>query len=159
MRSPDDLVWGVLAGAGKNPAAVRTCRLSIASAWKTATAWVTAAHVTDIPAGAMRVRWRLRAEETGIDVDALVAAAAPGPSGPEGARVVARASTDPGHDRPTANFFSQPQLEAVLAEAAESQATVTVRRGCEVVGRGLAPVAIIRASRAAAASGSRTQMT
>ncbi|MGW2173353.1 bifunctional 3-(3-hydroxy-phenyl)propionate/3-hydroxycinnamic acid hydroxylase MhpA [Streptomyces sp. NPDC001705] len=35
---------------------------------------------------------------------------------------------------PTANFFSQPQLEAVLAEAAEDQATVTVRRGCEVVG-------------------------
>ncbi|MEU9636330.1 bifunctional 3-(3-hydroxy-phenyl)propionate/3-hydroxycinnamic acid hydroxylase [Streptomyces tendae] len=35
---------------------------------------------------------------------------------------------------PTANFFSQPQLEAVLAEAAENQATVTVRRGCEVVG-------------------------
>ncbi|MFG3248848.1 bifunctional 3-(3-hydroxy-phenyl)propionate/3-hydroxycinnamic acid hydroxylase [Streptomyces sp. NPDC048187] len=35
---------------------------------------------------------------------------------------------------PTANFFSQPQLEAVLAEAAEAQATVTVRRGCEVVG-------------------------
>lgn len=33
---------------------------------------------------------------------------------------------------PTASFFSQPQLEAVLAEAAESQATVTVRRGCEV---------------------------
>ncbi|WP_406465961.1 bifunctional 3-(3-hydroxy-phenyl)propionate/3-hydroxycinnamic acid hydroxylase [Streptomyces sp. NBC_00111] len=35
---------------------------------------------------------------------------------------------------PTANFFSQPQLEAVLAEAAEGQATVTVRRGCEVTG-------------------------
>ncbi|MFH8802116.1 bifunctional 3-(3-hydroxy-phenyl)propionate/3-hydroxycinnamic acid hydroxylase [Streptomyces sp. NPDC017936] len=34
---------------------------------------------------------------------------------------------------PTANFFSQPQLEAVLAGAAENQATVTVRRGCEVV--------------------------
>ncbi|MFG3133828.1 bifunctional 3-(3-hydroxy-phenyl)propionate/3-hydroxycinnamic acid hydroxylase [Streptomyces tendae] len=33
---------------------------------------------------------------------------------------------------PTANFFSQPELEAVLAEAAESQDTVTVRRGCEV---------------------------
>ncbi|MGW7094694.1 bifunctional 3-(3-hydroxy-phenyl)propionate/3-hydroxycinnamic acid hydroxylase MhpA [Streptomyces sp. NPDC054874] len=35
---------------------------------------------------------------------------------------------------PTANFFSQPQLEAVLAEAAENLATVTVRRGCEVTG-------------------------
>ncbi|WP_107092072.1 MULTISPECIES: bifunctional 3-(3-hydroxy-phenyl)propionate/3-hydroxycinnamic acid hydroxylase [unclassified Streptomyces] len=35
---------------------------------------------------------------------------------------------------PTANFFSQPRLEAVLAGAAESQATVTVRRGCEVAG-------------------------
>ncbi|MGW7069415.1 bifunctional 3-(3-hydroxy-phenyl)propionate/3-hydroxycinnamic acid hydroxylase MhpA [Streptomyces sp. NPDC054872] len=35
---------------------------------------------------------------------------------------------------PIANFFSQPQLEAVLAEAAENQATVTLRRGCEVVG-------------------------
>ncbi|MER5951898.1 bifunctional 3-(3-hydroxy-phenyl)propionate/3-hydroxycinnamic acid hydroxylase [Streptomyces sp. NPDC001904] len=33
---------------------------------------------------------------------------------------------------PTASFFSQPQLESVLAKAAESQATVTVRRGCEV---------------------------
>ncbi|MFC8824255.1 bifunctional 3-(3-hydroxy-phenyl)propionate/3-hydroxycinnamic acid hydroxylase [Streptomyces sp. NPDC057137] len=33
---------------------------------------------------------------------------------------------------PTANFFSQPQLEAVLAKAAERQPTVTVRRGCEV---------------------------
>ncbi|QCW79036.1 hypothetical protein EQG64_21795 [Streptomyces sp. S6] len=48
VRSPNDLVWDVLAGAGKNPAAVRTCRLSIASAWKAATAWVTAANVTDI---------------------------------------------------------------------------------------------------------------
>lgn len=35
---------------------------------------------------------------------------------------------------PTANFFSQPQLEAVLTEAAENQSTVTVRRDCEVVG-------------------------
>ncbi|MEW5625432.1 bifunctional 3-(3-hydroxy-phenyl)propionate/3-hydroxycinnamic acid hydroxylase [Streptomyces hydrogenans] len=35
---------------------------------------------------------------------------------------------------PTANFFSQPQLEAVLAAAAERQPTVSVRRGCEVVG-------------------------
>ncbi|WP_367038882.1 bifunctional 3-(3-hydroxy-phenyl)propionate/3-hydroxycinnamic acid hydroxylase [Streptomyces sp. Je 1-332] len=35
---------------------------------------------------------------------------------------------------PTANFFSQPELEAVLAEAAESLASVTVRRGCEVTG-------------------------
>lgn len=34
---------------------------------------------------------------------------------------------------PTANFFSQPELEAVLAKAAESQASVTVRRGCEVM--------------------------
>ncbi|WP_326791687.1 hypothetical protein OHA79_03370 [Streptomyces sp. NBC_00841] len=29
VRSSYDLVWDVLAGAGKNPAAVRTCRLSI----------------------------------------------------------------------------------------------------------------------------------
>ncbi|MFG2674747.1 bifunctional 3-(3-hydroxy-phenyl)propionate/3-hydroxycinnamic acid hydroxylase [Streptomyces sp. NPDC048445] len=35
---------------------------------------------------------------------------------------------------PTANFFSQPQLEAVLAEAAADQPTVTVRRGREVTG-------------------------
>lgn len=35
---------------------------------------------------------------------------------------------------PTANFFSQPQLEAVLSEAAENQATVAVRRSCEVTG-------------------------
>ncbi|ALO08237.1 hypothetical protein AQF52_2642 [Streptomyces venezuelae] len=48
VRSPNDLVWDILAGAGKNPAAVRTCRLSIADAWKAATAWITAAHVTDI---------------------------------------------------------------------------------------------------------------
>ncbi|GAA3310886.1 hypothetical protein GCM10020295_79160 [Streptomyces cinereospinus] len=34
---------------------------------------------------------------------------------------------------PTANFFSQPQLEAVLANAVEGLATVTLRRGCEVV--------------------------
>ena len=34
---------------------------------------------------------------------------------------------------PTANFFSQPQLEAVLSEAAERQPTVTLHRGCEVV--------------------------
>lgn len=33
---------------------------------------------------------------------------------------------------PTANFFSQPQLEAVLTEAAAGQGTVAVRRGCEV---------------------------
>ncbi|MFI5856269.1 bifunctional 3-(3-hydroxy-phenyl)propionate/3-hydroxycinnamic acid hydroxylase [Streptomyces parvulus] len=33
---------------------------------------------------------------------------------------------------PTANFFSQPELEAVLTGAAESQDTVTVRRGLEV---------------------------
>ncbi|WP_107421735.1 MULTISPECIES: bifunctional 3-(3-hydroxy-phenyl)propionate/3-hydroxycinnamic acid hydroxylase MhpA [unclassified Streptomyces] len=33
---------------------------------------------------------------------------------------------------PTASFFSQPQLEGVLAKAAESRPTVTVRRGCEV---------------------------
>ncbi|MFB7031680.1 MULTISPECIES: bifunctional 3-(3-hydroxy-phenyl)propionate/3-hydroxycinnamic acid hydroxylase [unclassified Streptomyces] len=33
---------------------------------------------------------------------------------------------------PTASFFCQPQLEAVLAKAAESLPTVTVRRGCEV---------------------------
>ncbi|GHH54779.1 hypothetical protein [Streptomyces candidus] len=48
VRSANDLVWDVLAGAGKNPAAVRTCRLSIADAWKAATAWITAARVTDI---------------------------------------------------------------------------------------------------------------
>ncbi|MFE6888002.1 bifunctional 3-(3-hydroxy-phenyl)propionate/3-hydroxycinnamic acid hydroxylase [Streptomyces sp. NPDC057694] len=35
---------------------------------------------------------------------------------------------------PTASFFSQPDLEAVLARAAESLPTVTVRRGCEVTG-------------------------
>ncbi|MFK4548053.1 2-polyprenyl-6-methoxyphenol hydroxylase-like FAD-dependent oxidoreductase [Streptomyces tendae] len=34
---------------------------------------------------------------------------------------------------PTASFFSQPQLEAVLSRAAEEQSTVTVVRGCEVV--------------------------
>ena len=34
---------------------------------------------------------------------------------------------------PTASFFSQPELEAVLAEAAESRPTVAVRRGREVV--------------------------
>ncbi|MFJ6530543.1 bifunctional 3-(3-hydroxy-phenyl)propionate/3-hydroxycinnamic acid hydroxylase [Streptomyces longwoodensis] len=34
---------------------------------------------------------------------------------------------------PTASFFCQPQLEAVLAEAAEKLSTVTVRRGCEAV--------------------------
>ncbi|MGW5641105.1 bifunctional 3-(3-hydroxy-phenyl)propionate/3-hydroxycinnamic acid hydroxylase MhpA, partial [Streptomyces sp. NPDC003832] len=33
---------------------------------------------------------------------------------------------------PTASFFSQPQLEGVLAEAAERLPTVTVRRDCEV---------------------------
>ncbi|MEU8477116.1 bifunctional 3-(3-hydroxy-phenyl)propionate/3-hydroxycinnamic acid hydroxylase [Streptomyces hygroscopicus] len=35
---------------------------------------------------------------------------------------------------PTASFFCQPQLEAVLAEAAENLPAVTVRRGCEAVG-------------------------
>ncbi|WP_129284492.1 bifunctional 3-(3-hydroxy-phenyl)propionate/3-hydroxycinnamic acid hydroxylase [Streptomyces sp. GZWMJZ-114] len=35
---------------------------------------------------------------------------------------------------PTANFFSQPELEAVLAGAAEQLPTVTVHRGCEVTG-------------------------
>ncbi|WP_411070589.1 bifunctional 3-(3-hydroxy-phenyl)propionate/3-hydroxycinnamic acid hydroxylase [Streptomyces sp. cmx-4-25] len=34
---------------------------------------------------------------------------------------------------PTASFFSQPQLEAVLARAAEALPTVTVARGCEAV--------------------------
>uniref|UniRef100_A0AAU2VZB4 Bifunctional 3-(3-hydroxy-phenyl)propionate/3-hydroxycinnamic acid hydroxylase n=1 Tax=Streptomyces sp. NBC_00008 TaxID=2903610 RepID=A0AAU2VZB4_9ACTN len=33
---------------------------------------------------------------------------------------------------PTASFFSQPDLEAVLAKAAEELPTVTVARGCEV---------------------------
>ncbi|MET8029934.1 bifunctional 3-(3-hydroxy-phenyl)propionate/3-hydroxycinnamic acid hydroxylase [Streptomyces avermitilis] len=35
---------------------------------------------------------------------------------------------------PTASFFSQPQLEAVLSKAAQEVPTVTVRRNCEVVG-------------------------
>ncbi|WP_306322807.1 MULTISPECIES: bifunctional 3-(3-hydroxy-phenyl)propionate/3-hydroxycinnamic acid hydroxylase [unclassified Streptomyces] len=35
---------------------------------------------------------------------------------------------------PTANFFSQPELESVLAEAAEDLPTVSARRGCEVTG-------------------------
>ncbi|QUQ63980.1 bifunctional 3-(3-hydroxy-phenyl)propionate/3-hydroxycinnamic acid hydroxylase MhpA [Kutzneria sp. CA-103260] len=34
---------------------------------------------------------------------------------------------------PTANFFSQPELERVLAEAVEAQPTVDVRRGHELV--------------------------
>ncbi|OKJ46835.1 MobF family relaxase [Streptomyces sp. CB02115] len=39
-----------------------------------------AKHAAD--AGAMRASWRQRAEETGVDVDAMVAAAAPGPPDP-----------------------------------------------------------------------------
>ncbi|MFD5899631.1 MobF family relaxase [Streptomyces sp. NPDC060366] len=39
-----------------------------------------AKHAAD--ASAMRASWRQRAEDTGIDVDAMVAAAAPGPPGP-----------------------------------------------------------------------------
>jgi 2-polyprenyl-6-methoxyphenol hydroxylase-like FAD-dependent oxidoreductase len=35
---------------------------------------------------------------------------------------------------PTANFFSQPDLEKVLAEAVEAMPNVTLRRGAEVVG-------------------------
>lgn len=35
---------------------------------------------------------------------------------------------------PTANFFSQPQLEAVLAEAVTAMPNVTLQRGAEVVG-------------------------
>ncbi|MFA3842596.1 bifunctional 3-(3-hydroxy-phenyl)propionate/3-hydroxycinnamic acid hydroxylase MhpA [Streptomyces aureus] len=35
---------------------------------------------------------------------------------------------------PTASFFSQPQLEAVLSKAAQEVPTVTVHRDCEVVG-------------------------
>lgn len=35
---------------------------------------------------------------------------------------------------PTANFFSQPQLERVLAGAVEAMGTVTLQRGAEVVG-------------------------
>ncbi|WP_433678300.1 bifunctional 3-(3-hydroxy-phenyl)propionate/3-hydroxycinnamic acid hydroxylase [Nocardia sp. CA-119907] len=35
---------------------------------------------------------------------------------------------------PTANFFSQPELERVLAKAAEAISSVTVRRGVEVTG-------------------------
>ncbi|MDX2748531.1 MobF family relaxase [Streptomyces sp. NRRL_B-2557] len=40
-----------------------------------------AKHAAD--AGAMRESWRQRAEEAGVDVDAMVAAAAPGPPGPD----------------------------------------------------------------------------
>jgi len=35
---------------------------------------------------------------------------------------------------PTASFFSQPQLEAVLSKASQEVPSVTVRRNCEVVG-------------------------
>ncbi|MDX3055981.1 MobF family relaxase [Streptomyces sp. NE06-03E] len=41
-----------------------------------------AKHAAD--AATMRGSWRQRAEEAGVDVDAMVAAAAPGPSGPDG---------------------------------------------------------------------------
>ncbi|MEU6760534.1 hypothetical protein [Streptomyces sp. NPDC046685] len=47
-RSPSDLVWDVLAAAGKNPATVRSERLSITNAWKAAAAWLTAAQATDL---------------------------------------------------------------------------------------------------------------
>lgn len=48
VRSTTDLVWDVLAAAGKNPAAVHSPRLSVADAWKAVAAWLSAARVTDI---------------------------------------------------------------------------------------------------------------
>ncbi|MDQ0935132.1 hypothetical protein [Streptomyces turgidiscabies] len=48
VRSATDLVWDVLAAAGKNPAAVHSPRLSVADAWKAVAAWLSAAHVTDV---------------------------------------------------------------------------------------------------------------
>lgn len=48
VRSTTDLVWDVLAAAGKNPAAVHSPRLSVADAWKAVAAWLRAARVTDV---------------------------------------------------------------------------------------------------------------
>ncbi|MER6604185.1 hypothetical protein ACFWRZ_31970 [Streptomyces rubiginosohelvolus] len=48
VRSTTDLVWDVLAAAGKNPAAVHSPRLSVADAWKAVAAWLGAARVTDV---------------------------------------------------------------------------------------------------------------
>ncbi|MFJ4741107.1 hypothetical protein [Streptomyces sp. NPDC088775] len=48
VRSATDLVWDVLAAAGKNPAAIHAPRLSVADAWKATAAWLSAAGVTDI---------------------------------------------------------------------------------------------------------------
>ncbi|MFF9432041.1 hypothetical protein [Streptomyces sp. NPDC014746] len=48
VRSTTDLVWDVLAAAGKNPAAVHSPRLSVADAWKAVAAWLSAARVTDV---------------------------------------------------------------------------------------------------------------
>ncbi|MFJ3841360.1 hypothetical protein ACIPY6_38440 [Streptomyces sp. NPDC090054] len=48
VRSASDLVWDVLTAAGKNPAAARTNRLTIDSAWAAAAAWLNAARTTHI---------------------------------------------------------------------------------------------------------------
>ncbi|MYT25621.1 hypothetical protein GTW69_36050, partial [Streptomyces sp. SID7760] len=48
VRSATDLVWDVLAAAGKNPAAVHSPRLSVTDAWKATAAWLSTASVTDI---------------------------------------------------------------------------------------------------------------
>ncbi|MGW0670670.1 hypothetical protein [Streptomyces sp. NPDC002746] len=47
-RSATDLVWDILAAAGKNPAAVHSPRLNVPDAWKAVAAWLSAAHVTDV---------------------------------------------------------------------------------------------------------------
>ncbi|WP_314250695.1 hypothetical protein [Streptomyces sp. DSM 40907] len=48
VRSASDLVWDVLTAAGKNPAAARTNRLTIDSAWAAAAAWLAAARTAHI---------------------------------------------------------------------------------------------------------------
>ncbi|MFE0206883.1 hypothetical protein [Streptomyces sp. NPDC058985] len=48
VHSTTDLVWDVLAAAGKNPAAVHSPRLSVADGWKAEAAWLSAARVTDV---------------------------------------------------------------------------------------------------------------
>ncbi|MFC5724127.1 hypothetical protein ACFP1Z_28560 [Streptomyces gamaensis] len=48
VRSASDLVWDVLTAAGKNPAAARTQRMTIGSAWVAAAAWLTAARTAHI---------------------------------------------------------------------------------------------------------------
>ncbi|MEV6682144.1 hypothetical protein AB0N09_35585 [Streptomyces erythrochromogenes] len=48
VRSTTDLVWDVLAAAGKNPAAVHSPRLSVTDAWKATAAWLSTARVTDV---------------------------------------------------------------------------------------------------------------